>query len=78
MSTKRGRSLIIASMVVEITPIGIETLGWQFYIVWTVLNGSFVPFTYFLYPESKFGQAITVEDLTTAINAYLKHSWTIR
>jgi hypothetical protein len=35
-------------MVVEITPIGIETLHWKFYIIWTVLNGSFVPFTYFL------------------------------
>ena len=33
------------SMVVEITPIGIKTLGWKFYIIWTVLNGSFVPFT---------------------------------
>lgn len=39
-------------MVVEITPIGIKTLSWKFYIIWTVLNGSFVPFTYFLYPET--------------------------
>lgn len=29
-------------MVVEITPIGIENLGWQFYIVWMVFNFSFV------------------------------------
>lgn len=28
--------------------IGIKTLRWQFYIIWVVLNGSFVPFTYFL------------------------------
>ena len=38
-------------MVVEITPIGIQTLHWQFYIVWTVLNASFVPLTFFIYPE---------------------------
>lgn len=29
-------------MVVEITPIGIENLGWRFYIVWMVFNFSFV------------------------------------
>ncbi len=39
-------------MVVEITPIGIQNLQWQFYIVWTVLNASFVPIIYFLYPET--------------------------
>lgn len=39
-------------MVVEITPIGIDTLHWKFYIIWTVLNFSFVPIVYFLYPET--------------------------
>ncbi|KAJ5151581.1 hypothetical protein N7492_009876 [Penicillium capsulatum] len=39
-------------MVVEITPIGIESLGWKFYIIWTVLNLSFVPTIYFFYPET--------------------------
>lgn len=38
--------------VVEITPIGIQTLHWKFYIVWTVLNFSFIPCIYFLYPET--------------------------
>jgi hypothetical protein len=47
-------------MVVEITQIGIETLQWKFYIIWTVLNGSFVPFTYFLYPETA---GRTLEDI---------------
>ncbi|KAF2140357.1 uncharacterized protein K452DRAFT_335482 [Aplosporella prunicola CBS 121167] len=32
-------------MVVEITPPGIRSLGWQFYIIWTVFNGAFVPIT---------------------------------
>lgn len=39
-------------MVVEITPIGIESLGWQFYIIWTVFNAAFVPIIYFFYPET--------------------------
>jgi MFS family permease len=39
-------------MVVEITPLGIESLGWQFYIIWTVLNLVFVPTIFFFYPET--------------------------
>lgn len=35
-----------AVMVVEITPIGIQSLGWRFYIIWTVFNASFVPIVY--------------------------------
>lgn len=39
-------------MVVEITPIGIKSLGWKFYIIWTVFNFAFVPTVYFFYPET--------------------------
>lgn len=39
-------------MVVEITPIGIQNLKWKFYIVWTILNASFVPVMYLFYPET--------------------------
>lgn len=39
-------------MVVEITPPGIGSLGWKFYIIWTVFNFSFIPIVYFLYPET--------------------------
>ncbi|KEF59429.1 uncharacterized protein A1O9_04273 [Exophiala aquamarina CBS 119918] len=39
-------------MVVEITPIGIQNLRWKFYIVWTVLNASFIPLMYLFYPET--------------------------
>ncbi|ATZ53288.1 Bchex4 [Botrytis cinerea B05.10] len=39
-------------MVVEITPIGIESLRWKFYIIWTIFNASFVPIVYFFYPET--------------------------
>ncbi|KAI5197472.1 general substrate transporter [Aureobasidium subglaciale] len=39
-------------MVVEITPIGIDSLHWKFYIIWTVFNFSFIPIVYCLYPET--------------------------
>ncbi|RTE84144.1 hypothetical protein BHE90_001210 [Fusarium euwallaceae] len=39
-------------IVVEITPIGIQNLGWRFWIVWTVTNAFFLPVIYFLYPET--------------------------
>lgn len=39
-------------VVVEITPIGIQTLGWQFYIIWIVFNASFLPIIYLFYPET--------------------------
>lgn len=39
-------------MVVEITPIGIQSLQWKFYIIWTIFNASFIPIVYLLYPET--------------------------
>jgi hypothetical protein len=39
-------------LVVEITPYGIQSLHWKFYIIWLVFNASFVPMVYFLYPET--------------------------
>ena len=43
---------IVNFMVVEITPPGIGSLGWKFYIIWTVFNFAFLPIIYFLYPET--------------------------
>ncbi|KAJ5561274.1 hypothetical protein N7461_000035 [Penicillium sp. DV-2018c] len=39
-------------IVVEITPIGIQSIGWKFWIVWTVSNAVFLPVLYFFYPET--------------------------
>ncbi|KAJ6181322.1 hypothetical protein N7519_011783 [Penicillium mononematosum] len=39
-------------IVVEITPIGIQSIGWKFWIVWTVSNAVFLPILYFFYPET--------------------------
>lgn len=47
-------------MVVEITPIGIQNLGWRFYIIWIVLNAVMVPTVYLFYPETA---GRTLEDM---------------
>ncbi|KAK5070136.1 hypothetical protein LTR64_001973 [Lithohypha guttulata] len=54
-------------IVVEITPIGIQSLGWQFYIIWVVFNAAFVPTVYLFYPETADR---TLEDL----DAYYRES----
>lgn len=51
---------IVNFMVVEITPIGIQSIQWRFYIIWTVFNASFVPLTYLFYPETA---GRTLEDI---------------
>ncbi|THW11565.1 general substrate transporter [Aureobasidium pullulans] len=43
---------IMNFMVVEITPIGINSIHWKFYIIWTVFNFSFIPVVYLWYPET--------------------------
>ncbi|KAL4963229.1 sugar porter family MFS transporter [Aspergillus stella-maris] len=48
--------------IVEITPIGIQNIGWKFWIVWTVLNAIFLPIIYFIYPETANR---TLEDIDT-------------
>ncbi|KAJ5081528.1 general substrate transporter [Penicillium alfredii] len=47
-------------MVVEITPTGIQNLGWRFYIIWIVLNAVMVPVIYVFYPETA---GRTLEDM---------------
>lgn len=38
--------------VVLVTPIGIDNIGWKFYIIWAILNATFVPIVYLFYPET--------------------------
>lgn len=47
-------------VVVEITPIGIQTLRWRFYIIFTVLNAAFLPILWAFFPETADR---TLEDL---------------
>ncbi|KAM5341858.1 hypothetical protein ACJ41O_014889 [Fusarium nematophilum] len=47
-----GTNWMTNFIVVQITPIGIQNLGWKFWIVWTVTNAFFLPVIYFFYPET--------------------------
>ncbi|KAI1136931.1 general substrate transporter [Hypoxylon sp. FL0543] len=47
-------------VVVEITPIGIQKLGWKFYIIWVITNALFLPIIWLFYPETANR---TLEDL---------------
>jgi hypothetical protein len=38
--------------VVQATLPGIESLGYKFWIIWAVICFSFIPITYFFYPET--------------------------
>ncbi|KAH3988689.1 hypothetical protein HBI24_141870 [Parastagonospora nodorum] len=57
MRTK-GASLAMASnwicnyAVVQATLPGIESLGYKFWVIWAVICFSFIPITYFFYPET--------------------------
>ncbi|KAK0103750.1 hypothetical protein ONS95_005756 [Cadophora gregata] len=57
MRTK-GASLAMATnwimnyMVAEVTPSGIANLSWRFWIIWAAICFSFIPITYFFYPET--------------------------
>ncbi|KAJ7915599.1 general substrate transporter [Mycena leptocephala] len=39
-------------LIVEITPPGIEYLGWRFYLIWMFFNALFIPVVWLLYPET--------------------------
>ncbi|KAF8150749.1 general substrate transporter [Crassisporium funariophilum] len=39
-------------VVVMITPLGAENLGWKFFLIFMCFNASFVPIIYFFYPET--------------------------
>lgn len=38
-----GSNWISNFMVVQITPLGISSLGWKFYLIWMTFNAAFVP-----------------------------------
>ncbi|KAE9963023.1 hypothetical protein BLS_009764 [Venturia inaequalis] len=56
---QRGSSLSTSSnwifnyMVVQITPIAIDNIGWRTYIIFAVLNATWVPIIYLFFPETK-------------------------
>lgn len=47
-------------MVVQITPISISSIGWRTYIIFAVLNATWVPIIYIFFPETK---GLELEDI---------------
>jgi hypothetical protein len=43
---------IVNFIVVEITPPGIASLQWKFYLIWLIFNAAFIPLIYLFYPET--------------------------
>ncbi|KAF4990462.1 hypothetical protein FGRMN_8455 [Fusarium graminum] len=56
---QRGSSISTASnwifnyMIVQITPISIDNIGWRTYIIFAVLNALWVPLIFLFFPETK-------------------------
>lgn len=56
---QRGSSVSTAAnwifnyMIVQITPISINSIGWRTYIIFAVLNACWVPIIFFFFPETK-------------------------
>ncbi|KAI8677605.1 hypothetical protein NCS56_00650800 [Fusarium sp. Ph1] len=56
---QRGSSISTAAnwifnyMIVQITPISIDNIGWRTYIIFAVLNTLWVPLIYLFFPETK-------------------------
>ncbi|PSN62398.1 general substrate transporter [Corynespora cassiicola Philippines] len=44
---------IFTFLVVEITPVSINNIGWKTYVYFCVFNAFFVPLIYFFYPETR-------------------------
>jgi hypothetical protein len=40
-------------MIVQITPIAIQNIGWKTYIIFAVLNALWVPIIFVFFPETK-------------------------
>ncbi|KAL6890064.1 sugar transporter STL1 [Trichoderma evansii] len=52
-SISTAANWIFNYMIVQITPIAIENIGWKTYIVFAILNATWVPIIFFFFPETK-------------------------
>ncbi|OAA51826.1 sugar transporter STL1 [Metarhizium rileyi] len=59
-SISTAANWIFNYMVVQITPIAIENIGWKTYIIFAILNATWVPIIFFFFPETK---GLELEDI---------------
>ncbi|KAF2158814.1 hypothetical protein M409DRAFT_71445 [Zasmidium cellare ATCC 36951] len=43
----------LAYLVISVTPVGIQNIGWKYYLIYAITNAVFVPLVYFFYVETK-------------------------
>jgi hypothetical protein len=48
-----GWNWMFVFVVVKITPISFDNIGWRTFIIFAVLNAAFIPMVYCFYPETK-------------------------
>ncbi|KAH7080301.1 general substrate transporter [Paraphoma chrysanthemicola] len=79
----RAASLATASnwiftfLVVEITPVSINNIGWRTYVYFGVFNAFFLPLIYFFYPETRGLSLENIDKLFTGgkVSMYWQDSW---
>lgn len=49
-------------VIAEITPVGFNTIGWRYWIIYACINAAIVPTVYFLFPET-MGRSLEQMDL---------------
>ncbi|GAM39176.1 hypothetical protein TCE0_034f10505 [Talaromyces pinophilus] len=62
---------LITFLVVEITPVGIQNIGWKLYIVFCILNWATIVVVYFFYPETA-GKSLEQIDFLFASQSSLR------
>lgn len=58
-------------LLAEVTPVGFNTIGYKYYIVFAVLNAVIVPTVYFFYPETNGRSLEEIDDIFQQSNSWL-------
>ncbi|KAJ8114863.1 hypothetical protein OPT61_g3349 [Boeremia exigua] len=68
---------IFTFLVVEITPVSINSIGWRTYVYFSVFNAFFLPLIYFFYPETRGLSLENIDRLFTGgkVTMHWKESW---
>ncbi|KAG6013322.1 hypothetical protein E4U41_005093 [Claviceps citrina] len=53
-------------MIVQVTPIAIDSIGWKTYVIFAILNATWVPIIFFFFPETKGLELEDVDGLFAA------------
>ncbi|KAK2051733.1 general substrate transporter [Colletotrichum caudatum] len=74
-SISSATNWIFNYMIVQVTPISIASIGWRTYIIFAVLNATWVPIIYLFFPETK---GLELEDVDRLFSGedILEHQFT--